>query len=387
MAAVCLAAALAATAPGGPSPLPRPAHRLSHVRSAALPSAATGGPAGRPLPGPAPAVSRPLAAGPQPVPGPAVGPVSGPAPGPVPRRARPGIVQHSAALGAGERRRVLGYWTPARMARAVPIDPFGLLTEFGRLLSPPARRYRTIGPGTGRAAATSGARWTPAGGRYPAPPGTIGATVGRVFLTMNGRDFVCSAVSVRAANRDLVLTAGHCVKDGTGAWARNWTFVPGYDSGRRPYGSYPARRAFVTTRWSREADDDHDVAMVAVGTHRGRHLADVVGALPIAFGAPRGAHTYAFGFPAYPPYDGEHLMYCAGPPHPDPNRLTRGQGLRCDLTAGASGGPWLTGFDPVTGRGTVTSVSSFKYSNDRHTMYGPYFDDAIRRLHAAAERS
>src|SRR5690606_30088993 len=107
----------------------------------------------------------------------------------------------------------------------------------------------------------------------PPARGTVGATTGRVFLTLHGRDFVCSASSVHAANRDLVVTAAHCVKDGTGTWARNWTFVPGYDEGRRPYGAFTARRAFVTTRWSRGGDDDHDVAMVAVNTAGGRHLA------------------------------------------------------------------------------------------------------------------
>jgi hypothetical protein len=127
--------------------------------------------------------------------------------------------------------------------------------------------------------------------------------------------------------------------------------------------------------------------MVAVGASGGRHLADVAGAQPIAFNVPRGGYTYAFGFPADPPYTGRDLMYCAGPLRDDPNRRTRGQGLRCDLTAGASGGPWLTGFDPVSGTGTITSVSSFKYSNDPHTMYGPYFDDTVRRLYATAERS
>ncbi|GGM67860.1 hypothetical protein GCM10010106_12310 [Thermopolyspora flexuosa] len=380
MAAGCLAAVLVGPITGGPSPVTRPSPAgPPHVRPAA--------PARLAGPGEVEAVSLESApAGPSParaLRAPAGG-SGGDAPGAAPPGpGRPGVVQHAAEADGAAQRRVLAYWTPGRMAAAEPVEPSG---GFGNLL-PPERRRQATASGVGLAHATAGARWTMASGRRPAAPGTIAATTGRVFLTMNGRDFVCSAVSIRAANRDLVLTAGHCVKDGTGDWARNWTFVPGYDSGRRPYGTYTARRAFVTTGWSRHGDDDEDVAMVAVNPHGGRHLADVVGAQPIGFNPPRGRQTYAFGFPAYPPYNGEHLMYCAGPLHADPNRQTRGQGLRCDLTAGASGGPWLSGFDPVTGHGTVTSVSSFKYSNDRHTMYGPYFGDAIRRLHAVAERS
>nr|BFE87516.1 hypothetical protein GCM10020093_101170 [Planobispora longispora] len=57
------------------------------------------------------------------------------------------------------------------------------------------------------------------------------------------------------------------------------------------------------------------------------------------------------------------------------------------MTAGSSGGPWFTGFDPSTGRGTVTSVSSFKYSNDQGTMYGPYFGDIAKNLYATAQNA
>jgi len=394
MAAGCLAVALVGPVAGGPArPVRQSPAGVAHVRPAAPPGVVAAAYPDSAAPDAAPPdPAAPRAGSPDAPPSSLGGVAASPAAaggardGARPGARRPGVVQHAAETGGAAQRRVLAYWTPVRMAAAVPVDPSGLLGGLGGLL-PPERRQQTTASGIGRAHATAGARWTMASGRRPDAPGTIAATTGRVFLTMNGRDFVCSAVSIRAANRDLVLTAGHCVKDGTGAWARNWTFVPGYDSGRRPYGTYTARRAFVTTGWSRHGDDNEDVAMVAVNTHGGRHLADVVGAQPIGFNPPRGQQTYAFGFPAHPPYTGEHLMYCAGPLHADPNGQTRGQGLRCDLTAGASGGPWLTGFDPVTGHGTVTSVSSFKYSNDRHTMYGPYFGDAIRRLHAVAERS
>ncbi|GAA0964030.1 peptidase [Acrocarpospora macrocephala] len=274
----------------------------------------------------------------------------------------PDVIEHTAAVAP------VRYWTAERMAAALPIDLLPVLSQVA-----PAARHQRGG------AATSGARWS-AGG-------AVARTTGRVFLTMDGVDFVCSAGSVRGANKDLVVTAGHCVKDGTGSWAANWMFVPGYDAGREPYGSFPARRMFVAGPWSRSADDSYDVGMVAVATRGGKHLADVVGAQEIGFNAPRGRHAYGFGFPADPPYNGESLMYCAGGTKPDPNEQTYDQGLRCDLTAGASGGPWLSGFDQATGKGTVTSVSSFKYSNDRSTMYGPYFGSAIKTLHQTAERA
>ncbi|MGW4424337.1 trypsin-like serine peptidase [Streptosporangium sp. NPDC004631] len=282
------------------------------------------------------------------------------------------VVGHLAARGVAAQRRVLDYWTPRRMAAAAPIGLLGTVTGALSTTSVPVPVHLRHGR-------TGGAQWNTGG--------WVTRTTGRVFLTIDGVDFVCSASSVRSANRDLVVTAGHCVKNGGGAWADNWVFIPGYDRGRRPYGQFTARRMFVAGPWARDGDDSHDVGMVAVGRRDGRHLGDVAGAQDIAFGTPRGRQTHGFGFPADTPYDGEHLVYCAGPVRDDPHGQTGDQGLRCDMTAGASGGPWLSGFNPATGRGTVTSVSSFKYSDDRGTMYGPYFGETARQLYTVAQNS
>lgn len=300
----------------------------------------------------------------------------------------PDVVHHWAAATPA------GYWTPERMAKALPIgllevvhrlatslDPKGTPSPSPSATGPERRRHgRPAAPAKVRQRGpVSSARWQSGG--------LVGRAAGRVFLTMDGVDFVCSAGSIRSANRDVVVTAGHCVKDGTGAWARNWVFVPGYDEGARPLGTFSARRMFVAGPWSRAADDSYDVGMVALNTQLGRHVNDVAGALEIGFGVKRGQQTHGFGYPADPPYDGERLMYCAGAARPDPHSQTHDQGLRCDLTAGASGGPWLTGFDAATGRGTVTSVSSFKYSDDNSMMYGPYFGSAAKQVFDMAEKA
>lgn len=317
----------------------------------------------------------------------------------IPTTGRSVVVEHEAARGDTEQRRVLDYWTPQRMAAALPIDLLDSVTDTGGLLSGLTgdaglraaphltggdtrinlpRRHRTAAARP--VAPTIGSRWQ--GG------GAVTRTTGRVFLTLAGADFVCSASTVKSASRDLVLTAGHCVKDGPGEWAENWTFVPGYGiGGAQPYGQYAARRMFVAEPWSRSGDDNYDVGMVALATSGGRHAADVVGAQDIAFNARRGGQAYGFGYPADPPYDGDHLVYCAGRLRDDPYKQTRDQGLGCDMTAGSSGGPWMSVFDPASGRGTITSLSSFKYSDDQRTMYGPYFGDAAKTLYTTAERA
>ncbi|MCD0448468.1 trypsin-like peptidase domain-containing protein [Actinocorallia sp. API 0066] len=272
------------------------------------------------------------------------------------------VVSHVLPSGKAHRDKVLRYWTADRMTGAVsPVAPRpGPLGK----AEPPGR--------------SNGAVWPLDGGVVP--------SVGKVFFTLDGRDYLCSGAAVRSASRDLVVTAGHCARGASGRWAENWIFVPGYREGGGPQGGFPARLMAVPDQWASKADDDYDVAMVALHQRRGKHVADLVGANTIAFGRPRGRPVHAFGYPSQGRYDGERLAYCAGTPEPDPHRATVAQGLHCDLTQGSSGGPWLIGFDPATGTGTVTSVSSFKYADDKVTMYGPYFGQAIRELYARTER-
>jgi V8-like Glu-specific endopeptidase len=306
-----------------------------------------------------------------------VGPVSHPAPGVT------AVADHVIQTRASTS---LRYWTAERMRRA---------------LVPPRRRPEPMAGTAGVAAAgapvvipgsvpapqaarrqeveTPGAPWT--------ARGAVRATTGKVFFTIDGADYVCSAGTVTSTNRDLVVTAGHCAEDSAGTWARNWIYVPGYEQGRRPYGAFAARHMFVPRPWSSHGDENYDVALVALAPAAGRHVTDVVGAQGIAFDQPRGALVYGFGYPAGGRYDGERLTYCSGRTYPDSHKITHDEGLRCDMTEGSSGGPWLTRFDAGAGTGVVTSVSSFKYADDPATMYGPYFGDAIRRMYTRAQRA
>jgi hypothetical protein len=90
----------------------------------------------------------------------------------------------------------------------------------------------------------------------------------------------------------------------------------------------------------------------------------------------------AFGYPAGAPYDMSDLVYCEGPIGVEPE--TAAWGIECDMTSGASGGPWLYGAgNPATGSGQVASVSSFRIINDDH-LYGPPFTNATRDVYLVA---
>ena len=129
--------------------------------------------------------------------------------------------------GSRDRATVLAYWTPGRVARAVPreVSPDRLHS-----VAKPRRGKPPGGPGGGGGSdsgtSVTVAAWT--GG------GKVKATTGKVLFTMGGVDYVCSGAVARdeSATTSLILTAGHCVYDEAGGdFATNWRFVPDYEDG------------------------------------------------------------------------------------------------------------------------------------------------------------
>jgi hypothetical protein len=306
---------------------------------------------------------------------------------------------HAGAVTVRQQRAVLRYWTRARMEHAVPVGPgdgaaaplalpslpalpgvTGLTGLLGGLVPPlellaaPARH--AAGSAHRPRSGGTAAQWQ--GG------GAVARATGKIFFTLGGTDYVCSGAAVDGS-ADVAVTAAHCVSDGAGNWATNWTFVPGYSNGDTPYGSYTARQFFAASQWTNSADEDYDVAFVALNpASDGDQAVAATGGLPVAFGS-QPAREYAFGYPSDSPYNGQYLYYCSGPTSPDPYHQTNDTGLPCGMTEGASGGPWLSGFDPATGEGTVTSVSTFKYDDSSGDMYGPDFGSTARSLYEQAE--
>jgi V8-like Glu-specific endopeptidase len=227
-----------------------------------------------------------------------------------------------------------------------------------------------------------GAPWTGSG--------LVARATGRVFFMLDGVEYACSGVVVGGVRADVVMTAAHCVSDGAGGWAVNWTFIPGYSSGRAPFGRYVARTFYVSSRWADGSDEDDDVAFVVVRPADGhsrvsrRDVAAVTGAEPIVFGY-RSADATVFGYPAQRPYTGGRLDYCAGKVLPDPYGAADA-GVRCAMTEGDSGGPWLSDFDPRTGTGFITGVTSFKYAGAERVVYSADLGRVAQALYTHAER-
>jgi hypothetical protein len=287
-------------------------------------------------------------------------------------RGQPAPPSAPGAISTADQERVARYWTAQRRERA-----FGAHSAT-RLTVPAGTRPFADGA-------------KPAGPSAPPPPSTgtpytggglVTATTGRLFSTIGGADFACSASVVTSPGRDLVVTAGHCLHGGAGSqFAQNVAFVPGYSDGTLPYGIWTARRVTVTPAWSSGSNFDVDAGFALLNTQGGRRIQDVVGAQGIAFHLPNTLTQYSFGYPRLLPYDGRHLIYCAGPGSADPYGGPS-IGVSCRMTAGASGGPFLAGIGQLgPGRGWVDGVVSYAYSGSVDRLYGTHFGDVIRLLY------
>jgi hypothetical protein len=288
-----------------------------------------------------------------------------------------------------EHDRIVAYWTPARMASAIPRD----FVKAGGKFVPTAGKPPKP-PGGGGGGAVTGASWT---GDNP-----IVARSGKVFFTMGTTRYVCSG-SVADDSRDdlsLVLTAGHCAYDEVARrFATNWMFIPAYDSAptqtcpQTAYGCWTAQalvvhNGFATAGGFNSQAMVHDFAFAVVGAGAVPNGAEqeldvAVGSYPLATSVSAGNKLYAFGYPAAGKYKGKDLVYCAGNIFADPYASNQTWGMTCNMTGGSSGGPWLLGFegsDPALG-----SLNSYGRQG-LPNMYGPKFnDDTLSVYNAAAE--
>ncbi|GAB2733603.1 trypsin-like serine peptidase [Arthrobacter bambusae] len=284
------------------------------------------------------------------------------------------------------------YWTPERMKNAVsgdvlaskalsraraavglsevPISPEQVFPELGHTLTVEGQQ------------ASSTAAPSPALDRKANSGESPVSHIGKVFFTLGGVNYVCSGNSVTSANQSTVSTAGHCLNEGPGAFASNFTFVPAYLNGAAPYGKWTAKALYTTSQWSSSGAMQYDTGFAVMNTLNGQKLSDVVGASGVQFNAARGLAYKSFGYPAAPPFNGESLKSCSGTAANDPyNPQYNTQGIPCNMTGGSSGGPWFIG---TSANGYQNSVNSYGYGSNSTKMYGPYWGAVIQGTYQTA---
>ncbi len=314
-----------------------------------------------------------------------------------------------------EHQRIVEFWTPERVAQAVPRD-FVLDPGTGRF-SPSKKPDGKPGggPGGGGGGGGGGEDTSVVTGSSWKEGGEIDGAVGKVLFAMGGSYYVCSATVIKdpgGNDRSLILTAAHCVYDESDpdtAFADNWMFIPDYDAkpasltadgtfcGGTLYGCWTAsvmvvHDGFADAGGFNDAAVVHDFAVVAVGL--GGHdpktlLEDVSGVTPQAvdFGTNASSPSvtgWAFGYPAQKKWKGNDLIYCRGPIDTDP--FNNGETYRlneCKLNGGSSGGGWLIDFNETTGSRTVISLNSYGY-NGINAMHGPMLNGDTQAVYALA---
>jgi hypothetical protein len=200
-------------------------------------------------------------------------------------------------------------------------------------------------------------------------------TNGKIFGIdpIEGR-YTCSGTALSTPSRSIVLTAGHCVVEDH-RWGRRIVFVPAYDHGVRPFGTFVASAVYTTRQWRRTENPDFDVAAIKVRPNRFGTLGDVVGDREWTTGRSRFSSFQIFGYPAGA-LQGEALRACdtqglGG------DLLTNGLGGPptvpgiCDMAGGSSGGAWIVDDRYVDG------VTSYGYTHQHTRLYSPYFGAAI----------
>lgn len=303
-----------------------------------------------------------------------------------PVMSRPSLGEEAQALA------ILAYWTPERMRAAVP-KPFPPAVARGTEVS--VNVPVAFGPGEGPGYAPG---WRVGGGAQPTasakvqigrddpqalagfeqvqttppfvPPATPTdfvnyapfqrftwqqsnnlvyplSTVGKLFFTQRGVNFVCSASVIQ---RSALATAGHCVHDGTNSslgFSTNVLFCPSLNPSGSPRGCWPGIRLVTSRQWFASANIDRDYGCIVTrtfGTTINNRIGNVTGWLGRSWNFPSRQSTFALGYPAGPPFTGNRLVAVVSTEWYQLNRNTSEAQLSKymgnDLTGGSSGGPW-----------------------------------------------
>jgi hypothetical protein len=265
-------------------------------------------------------------------------------------------------------RQVERFWTPRRMAAARPLE-------------------MTVGPG-GHADVHLGPRRlaaTASNSPVETPEAVPYAWNGRLFVMQDGKEGFCSATAIDSAGGRLVLTAGHCVDTGPqdgrpAAWSTELEFVPGFNLGAAPYGTFAlAGKPHALREWTKEGNPDYDLgAFLTEPNAAGLALTEALGGgAKIVTDLDRHRRFESFGYPGAT----EQMQTCvSGFAGEDPITATLPGpstiGIRCRWAPGASGGGWL-----IDGGREIDGLNTYVQIDAKRRTFGPYFAaDTVGRL-------
>ncbi len=201
---------------------------------------------------------------------------------------------------------------------------------------------------------------------------------GAIFASDTKGDHFCTASVVASPNRDLLLTAAHCIHGGKGGgYDKDLIFVPNYQNGQTPDGEWAVKSMLVDQRWIDSSDPDLDVAFMAVDPLNGKNIEDVLKGNSLGIDQGYTNVVLVIGYPK----SGDQPIACG-------NRTGKAMDHQMRFACagyfgGTSGSPWIKSFDPATGTGQVVGViGGYQEGGDSDEVsYSPYFDQDVKRLY------
>lgn len=231
-----------------------------------------------------------------------------------------------------------------------------------------------------RVAAPATASRGPAGHAAASTDPRAVATVGALFPASVAPPHTCTAGVVDSPFGNVIVTAAHCVV-GSGA---GMVFVPGYDDGGAPYGSWTVTKAYAAAGWITGQDPKMDYVFLLVSPSStnatAAPLQSVTGGNMLGLAPSPGQRVTVAG---YEVGRDDQPVICA------PLVYLTGEYPSFDCAgyvAGTSGAPWIVGYESSTGAGTITAVIGGLNQGgcSPGTSYSAPFTAAIRRLLARA---
>ena len=248
------------------------------------------------------------------------------------------------------------FWTPARMAAATPVvNPNEVIA--GPAASPP--------PGTPTARLFNGV-----------------PTVGALFFTSGSSAHYCTASVISSRPQDMVLTAAHCAY--SGGFFKNIEFIPGYRSGRAPYGAWVVNKITVARGWKSSQNQNLDFAFLAVTPppRTSLPIQRVTGALQLGINRPFMRPIEVIG------YNSSDSRPVACATHSLELSPTQIKFFCHGYRDGTSGSPWIVRYNSRNGTGVVIgTIGGFQLGGIfEWESYSAYFGQACYQLYLQANR-
>src|SRR5262245_29446566 len=204
------------------------------------------------------------------------------------------------------------------------------------------------------------------------PAGTARAqtnAIGKLFTNSGW----CSASVISGNN--IIVTAAHCCWNRSATppgWIGGWSFAPGYNNGRAPYGMFNWADARVPNSWINNGDIPSDVCLIRLQNDAaGRPVTYYTGWLGWSANYPPSQPMTAFGYPGNIG-GGNNLVSCTAQSSAQPSSCGSGVlNMACNMTYGSSGGPWIRDY----GSGNHVDSTVHGYINQTCTgTFGQVFD-------------